>query len=50
MVVGSQLKLDSVGAPFSGDGYYVVRVCHTYDLTNGYRTHFEATRPTINAA
>jgi len=50
MAVGSQLNLDRVGTPFSGDGYYVVRVTHTYDLTHGYRTHFEAQRPTINEA
>ncbi len=49
MVVGSKLKLDNVGKPFEGDGYYVVRVCHTYDLAQGHRTHFEAQRATINA-
>ena len=50
MVVGSLLKLDRVGAPFNGEGYYVVRVSHTYDLTAGFRTHFEAQRATINEA
>jgi phage protein D len=50
MVVGSRLNLDQVGAPFSGDGYYVVRVSHTYDLDNGHRTHFEAERATVNEA
>ena len=50
MVVGSQLTLDRVGAPFNGNGYYVVRVSHTYDLTSGFRTHFEAQRATINEA
>lgn len=49
MTVGSKLSLDRVGKPFEGDGYYVVRVCHTYDLNQGYRTHFEAQRPTISA-
>ncbi len=48
MVVGSKLSLDRVGAPFSGDGYYVTRVCHTYDLVDGFRTHFDAERPTVN--
>jgi uncharacterized protein len=48
MVVGSRLSLDRVGAPFNGDGYYVTRTRHTYDLENGYRTHFEAERPTVN--
>jgi phage protein D len=50
MVVGSKVTLDRVGAPFSGDGYYVVHVSHTYNRTNGYRTHFEAQRATINGA
>jgi phage protein D len=48
MAVGSVLTLDRVGAPFNGGGYYVVRVSHTYDLTHGYRTHFEAQRATVN--
>ncbi len=48
MVVGSKLTLENVGAPFTGEGYYVTRVCHTYDLTEGFRTHFEAERPTVN--
>jgi phage protein D len=48
MVVGSRLHLDRVGTPFNGDGYYAVRVCHTYDLASGHRTHFEAQRATIN--
>ncbi|MEI6668466.1 MAG: contractile injection system protein, VgrG/Pvc8 family [Acidobacteriota bacterium] len=50
MVVGSRLTLDRVGTPFSGDGYYVVHVSHTYNLTSGYRTHFEAQRATISGA
>jgi phage protein D len=50
MIVGSRLKLDRVGAPFNGDGYYVVQVSHTYDLSAGFRTHFEAERATINEA
>jgi phage protein D len=48
MVVGSHLRLDRVGAPFNGDGYYVTQVRHTYDLEHGYRTHFEAERATVN--
>lgn len=48
LIVGSKVNLDRVGTPFSGDGYYVVRVAHTYDLNSGYRTHFEAQRATIN--
>jgi phage protein D len=50
MQVGSKLTLDRVGQPFSGDGYYVTRTRHTYDLEHGYRTHFEAERPTVSAA
>jgi phage protein D len=46
MVVGSKLKLEGTGHPFEGSGYYVTRVCHTYDST-GYRTQFEAERATI---
>jgi len=48
MVVGSRLKLDRVGKPFDGDGYYVTRLCHTYDLQNGHRTRFDAERATVN--
>jgi phage protein D len=47
MVVSSKLTLERTGHPFEGGGYYVTRVCHTYDLQNGFRTHFEAERPTI---
>lgn len=50
MVVGSVLKLQLVGALFEGDGYYVTKVCHTYDHVQGLRTRFEAERPTLNAA
>lgn len=47
MVVGSKLTLERTGHPFEGSGYYVTRVCHTYDLVNGFRTHFEAERATV---
>ena len=47
MVVGSRLTLERAGRPFEGGGYYVTRVRHTYDLEDGFRTHFEAERPTI---
>lgn len=49
MTVGSRLTLERVGEAFEGDGYYVTRVCQTYDLTNGHRTEFEAERATINS-
>lgn len=48
MVVGSRLRLELVGAPFEGDGYYVTRVRHSFDLTRGLRTVFDAERPTVN--
>lgn len=47
MVVGSRLTLERAGRPFDGRGYYVTHVCHTYDLRDGFRTHFEAERATI---
>jgi phage protein D len=50
MIVGSKLELQRVGAPFSGGGYYVTRVCHRYDLEVGHRTAFEAERPTLNSS
>jgi uncharacterized protein len=46
MVVGSKLTLEGTGRPFEGSGYYVTRICHTYDTT-GFRTHFEAERATV---
>jgi phage protein D len=50
MQVGSKLTLDNIGKPFSGTGYYVTRLRHTYDLDHGHRTHFEAERATVNDA
>lgn len=47
MIVGSHLSLERVGKPFEGSGYYVTRVCHTYDLSEGHRTKFEAERATV---
>ena len=47
MRVGSLLTLERVGEVFNGGGYYVTRVRHTYDLTEGHRTHFEAERATV---
>jgi len=49
LVVGSRVRLERVGAPFAGDGYYVTSVRHTYDLRNGLRTQFHAERSTIGA-
>jgi phage protein D len=42
--VGTLLRLERVGAPFEGDGYYVTRARHRFDLHDGYRTTFEAER------
>jgi phage protein D len=50
LVVGSQLGLSYMGAPFNGNGYYVTRVRHTYDLGQGHRTHFEAQRATVGSS
>jgi uncharacterized protein len=47
LVVGSRVRLERVGTPFSGDGYTVTKVCHRYDLSSGHRTRFEAERPTL---
>jgi phage protein D len=49
LVVGSRVRLERVGESFSGDGYYVTQARHTYDLSSGHRTYFEAERPTIGA-
>ena len=43
-----RLRLELIGAPFEGDGYYVTQVCHTFDHVQGLRTRFEAERPTLN--
>ncbi|HEX8093012.1 phage late control D family protein [Jatrophihabitans sp.] len=48
MVVGSRLRLELVGPPFEGNGYYVTRVKHTFELQQGLRTRFEAERSTVN--
>lgn len=48
--VGSRLRLERVSPLFEGDGYYVTRTSHRYDLTGGYRTHFEAERAWIGVA
>uniref|UniRef100_UPI003F4943A1 phage late control D family protein n=1 Tax=Cupriavidus yeoncheonensis TaxID=1462994 RepID=UPI003F4943A1 len=48
--VGSLLRLERVSPAFEGDGYYVTRVRHQFDLTHGYRTHFDAERAWIGGA
>jgi uncharacterized protein len=48
MVVGSRLRLELVGEPFDGEGYYVTTVTHTFDHRRGFRTCFEAERASLN--
>ncbi len=50
LTVGSHVRLERVGSPFAGDGYYVTRVQHTYDLRQGLRTMFCAERATLAEA
>jgi len=47
-LVGSKVKLDRVGGPFNGSGWYVTHVHHSYDRNDGFRTRFEAERATVN--
>lgn len=47
--VGALVKLSGLGSPFDGQ-YAVVRVCHTYDLTNGFRSEFDVERPGLGPA
>jgi len=42
--VGGLLRLERVSPLFEGEGYYVTRTRHEFDLTQGYLTHFEAER------
>ena len=50
LTVGSILDVQRVGGAFSGDGWYVTRVCHVYDLQDAHRTHFEAERPFLGTS
>lgn len=47
LIVGGQLTLERMGPVFSGDGYYVTQVAHTYDLSSGHRTQFRAERAAV---
>jgi hypothetical protein len=44
IAVGSLLRLERIGASFSGAGYKVTRVRHTFDLEHGLTSTFEAQR------
>lgn len=48
--VGALLRLERVSPVFEGDGFYVTRVRHQFDLSNGYRVHFDAERAWIGSA
>ena len=50
LAVGSHLRLERVGQPFEGDGYYVTALCHSFDHSEGFRTRFSAERPTVATA
>jgi phage protein D len=45
---GTTVKLSGLGKLFDGE-YVVVRVLHTYDLAEGFRTRFDVERPGIGA-
>ncbi len=46
---GVTVTLSGLGSLFDGD-YYVVRVRHTYNLADGYRTEFDVERPGLGPA
>jgi len=48
--VGSLLKLERVSPLFEGDGFYVTRVLHRFDLEAGFRSHFDAERAWTGSA
>lgn len=50
MTVGSKLTLQRIAAPFAGGNYYVTRLTHSYDLTHGHRTAFEAERANMEGS
>ena len=48
--VGRLLRLERVSPLFEGDGFYVTRVCHRFDLETGFRSHFDAERAWTGSA
>src|SRR5262249_34742251 len=48
LVVGSRVTLARCGRPFDGDGYYVTRCQHSFDLATGVGTRCRAERRTVN--
>jgi uncharacterized protein len=48
LIVGSRISLLRVGAPFEGEPYYVTRVLHSYDTSEGFRSRFDAERATLS--
>jgi phage protein D len=49
LTVGTLLRLDRVGTPFSGPGYYTTWVRHSFDPATGSRTRFRAERATVTS-
>ncbi|MDO9074809.1 MAG: contractile injection system protein, VgrG/Pvc8 family [Rubrivivax sp.] len=47
LVVGASLTLEGVGPMFGGGRYRVTQLVHSYDLTHGHRTAFQAERPNL---
>lgn len=47
LIVGTRLTLERLGPVFSGEGYYVTQVEHSYDLLSGHRTQFRAERAAV---
>ena len=45
IVPGGIVRLEQIGASFSGDGYQVTKVRHTFDHDNEFRSTLEAQRP-----
>jgi Bacteriophage probable baseplate hub protein len=46
--VGGRVTLEGLGPMFNGD-YTITRTRHSFDLTHGYRTHFDVERAGIGA-
>lgn len=46
--VGAYVDLDGVG-PLFGGSYYISEATHSFDVVNGYRTHFCVERPGMGA-
>jgi phage protein D len=47
--VGARVELVDIGALFSGV-YQITSVRHAFDMSYGYRTHFEASRAELGVS